>query len=327
MVHDLLRRDDWEAIVFDSLDLAWALSLIIGRYRDTQKRPKLVYLSHNHEETASRLVARNQSHAVKRAHKHIDALKVIRLEHAVCRHAALITSNTPEDCDKFRRQWPGKTVAFLPPGYSGERRHPREITASVSRRAIVVGSFDWIAKRQSLEEFLGAADHLFTQAGIALDVVGQADEAFLDRLRQTYVAFRFTGRVDDVAVYMKDARIALVPDQMGGFKLKGLDYVFNRLPIFAITDSLPGMPLLHGESAAFFPNPTALAEGVVRSIDDFDYLNALQNSAYEACSAGFDWSAIGRRLYGAIIRPDHCRCDTQPEPSLEAGEPRFHVTQ
>ena len=33
---------------------------------------------------------------------------------------------------------------------------------------------------------------------------------------------------------MEHARVALVPDELGGFKLKGLDYVFNRLPILAM---------------------------------------------------------------------------------------------
>jgi glycosyltransferase involved in cell wall biosynthesis len=305
VVRNLLRSEGWEVIIFDSLELGWALSLVMSRYRVTQPHPKLVYLAHNHEATVARRIAQGEPHLISRIIKHIDAWKMTGLERAVSRRAVLITSNTPEDCDKFRKQWPGTPVEFLPPGYSGARSAARRIVASTPRRAIIVGSFDWIAKRQSLEQFLGACALPFARAGVKLDIVGQADESYLERLRNTFRDIRFTGKVDDVAAYMKNARIALVPDTIGGFKLKGLDYIFNRLPIFAVAGSLPGIPLHHAESAEFFPNHEKLAQGVIRRIDDFEHLNALQDRAYGACCNGFDWGSIGRRLFHAIARPEH----------------------
>jgi glycosyltransferase involved in cell wall biosynthesis len=304
VVQDLLCHEGWEAIIFDSLELGWALSLIVSRFRGPQRRPKLVYLAHNHEETVAWRVAQDDPNLIRRMIKWINALKMTGLELSVSRHSSVITSNTPEDCDKFRKRWPGKTVEFLPPGYSGSRTHARRITETVPRCAVIVGSFDWPPKRQSLEQFLCAAAVQFARAGVELSVVGQADESYLDRLRKLFVGVRFTGKVDDVAEYMKKARIAVVPDTMGGFKLKGLDYIFNHLPIFAISGSLPGMPLRHVESAEFFPDHEKLAQGVIRSIDDCVYLNTLQDRAYRACCNDFKWDSIGRRLYYAIARPE-----------------------
>ena len=43
-----------------------------------------------------------------------------------------------------------------------------------------------------------------------------------------------------------------MPDLLGGFKLKGLDYVFNRVPILAMRVALPGMPLEDGRSIGLF---------------------------------------------------------------------------
>jgi glycosyltransferase involved in cell wall biosynthesis len=164
------------------------------------------------------------------------------------------------------------------------------------RRAIIVGSFDWVAKRQALVALLEAADLLFAHAGIELYVVGQADESFLNRLRRSTRATIFTGRVEDVAIYMREARLAIVPDRMPGFKLKGLDYVFNALPIFALAGSLPGMPLADGESARFFSDYGHLAAGVITAIDDLETLNRLHERAYDICRDQFDWNTIGRRL-------------------------------
>jgi polysaccharide biosynthesis protein PslH len=302
LIGDLISDDQWEAVVLDSISLAWAVPLFLSRYGGIGQKPKLIYLAHNHEETLAWHVARCDSHPIKRLLKHLDAMKMKTLERAVSRHACLIASNTPDDCEKFLRKWPDKPVEFLPPGYSGIRVPARRITSQVPRRAIIVGSFDWVAKRQSLVEFLDVADRLFAAAGAELYVVGQADEAFMNRQRRRCSATRFTGRVDDVAVYMKEARIGLVPDRMEGFKLKGLDYVFNRLPIFAISGSLPGMPLRHGQSIAYFSGLEELALAVLRSLEDFGTLNALQERAYAACAAQFDWSAIGHRLSSAIAR-------------------------
>jgi glycosyltransferase involved in cell wall biosynthesis len=99
---------------------------------------------------------------------------------------------------------------------------------------------------------------------------------------------------------MAHARVALVPDELGGFKLKGLDYVFNRLPIMAMNVALPGMPLEDGLSVGLFDSHQALAEGVVALIDDFDTLNRRQREAYAACALRFDWRRIGQHLVDSV---------------------------
>src|SRR3546814_10693449 len=38
----------------------------------------------------------------------------------------------------------------------------------------------------------------------------------------------------------------------GGFKLKALDYVFNRLPILALEGSVAGMPMQHDDGILFY---------------------------------------------------------------------------
>ena len=91
-----------------------------------------------------------------------------------------------------------------------------------------------------------------------------------------------------------------MPDLLGGFKLKGLDYVFHRLPILAMRIALPGMPLEDGWSIGLFDSHRALAEGVVALIDDYATLNARQERAYAACADRFDWSRIGRELIDQI---------------------------
>ena len=87
----------------------------------------------------------------------------------------------------------------------------------------------------------------------------------------------------------------------GGFKLKTLDYIFNRVPIAAITGSIASLPLTTGLHYLCFESMLGLARGVTDVIDDIERLNSLQQVTYESCATGFDWSARDRTLRDAIL--------------------------
>ena len=296
-----LRERPWDAVVFDSICAGWALPAVL-RYQAEGGRPaKLVYLAHNHEITVARRIA-DAARGPRRLYKQWDRFRVARFERRLMAECDLVTSNTPQDAHTFGVEAAPTPVILLPPGYRGNLVEQRTIDAAVPRRAIIVGSFDWPPKRISLERFLTDAVPILAAAGIDLQLVGETEPGYLAQLRQRFPSVRFEGRVDDVRPYMANARIALVPDELGGFKLKGLDYVFNRMPILAMRIALPGMPLVDGQSIGLFDSHRALAEGVVALIDDFETLNRRQQAAFEACWMRFDWQRIGRHLIDSIAR-------------------------
>jgi glycosyltransferase involved in cell wall biosynthesis len=294
-----LAARPWEAIVFDSICAGWALPAVLQQQARSARPAKLVYIAHNHEITVARRIA-DAARGARRLHKGWDALRMSRFERRLVAASDLVTSNTPEDCRTFAEQASPTPVILLPPGYGGPRVAERTIDASIPRRAVVIGSFDWAPKRISLERFLAEAAPVLAAAGIELQIVGETDPQYVVELRSRFPTVAFVGRVADVRPYMADARIALVPDELGGFKLKGLDYVFNRLPILAMRVALPGMPLEDGSSVGLFDSHGALAEGVVALIDDFEALNRRQREAFAACAMRFDWRRIGRHLVDSI---------------------------
>jgi glycosyltransferase involved in cell wall biosynthesis len=295
LVDEALAERPWDAIVFDSISSGWALAAVARHRRLSLRPPRIVYIAHNHEITVGRRIAK-AARRLRRVLKAIDYLKVRRLERRLVAAVDLVTSNTPEDCRRFAADAKGRSIVFLPPGYAGARIEARTIDDGVPRRAILVSSLDWPPKRAAVEAFLADATAMLAREGIGLQVVGEAEPGYLETLRRRFPSVDFVGRVDDVRPYMRQARLALVPDLMGGFKLKGLDYVFNRLPILAMRIALPGMPLEEGASIGLFDSHAALAEGVVELIDDFPRLNAWQAAAYDACADRFDWRRIGHHL-------------------------------
>lgn len=227
--------------------------------------------------------------------------KAARLEHRLVDAADLVTAITEDDAQQYLARRPDRRVEVLTPGYAGGHGAGRRITDATPRRAVIVGSFDWIAKRMNLEQFVAVADPLFAAHGAELQVIGSAEESFLNRMRRNASATQFTGRVDDVLAFMCNARIALVAERHGGgFKLKVLDYIFNRMPILALSGSVAGVPLRHDDGILLYEDYESLARGVLQVIDDCDRLNQLQDRAYAACRDQFDWTSRGERLMSVV---------------------------
>ncbi|MEX2451057.1 MAG: glycosyltransferase [Rhodospirillales bacterium] len=298
MMRMLAAQGPWDTVVLDGLSTAWALPILTRFSAMTHNRPQIVYISHNHEESTRATIAENYSgNRLAKAFLKYDAAKTRRLEHRAIEHADLVTAITPEDAQLFKSRHPGKRIEVLSPGYAGQRVSERIITSTLPRRAVLVGSFEWIAKLMNLEEFLAVADPLFAAAGAEIQVIGAGHPDALTRMSQQLRATTFLGSVPAVEPYLADARIAVVPERTGGgFKLKILDYVFNRLPVFAISGSVAGTPLRVPENMLTFGSMEDLGRGVIEMIDDVPLLNRLQNTAYAACSNLFEWRQRGENF-------------------------------
>lgn len=292
----LLQNGGWDTIVLDGLSAGWALSFIEDL--PASRRPKVVHVSHNHEATLREKVAADftGNPAIRQLLKR-DAAKCRRLEEKVVRASDLATAITEDDAANYQATHPGRNFLVLPPGYGGTRVERREITEALPRRAVIVGSFHWVAKKMNLEAFVAVADPLFAEAGATLQVVGSGDPDFLEGLRRNCRATEIVGPVDDVVPYMREARVAIVPERTGGgFKLKILDYVFNRVPVLAMEGSAAGTPLTAPDSIRIYDDLLALARGVVDLVDDPEAANRMQKVAYETCADKFDWEQRGRLL-------------------------------
>jgi glycosyltransferase involved in cell wall biosynthesis len=287
---------EWDVVLLDHIGSGWALPMLRGHIA-RHPATTLVYLSQNHEASTRRLVAANAGgNPISRAVLRFDAWKAARLEEAIVAESDLVTVVTAEDAEQF-----GRPCLVLSPGYLDRVLETRTITTDLPRRAVVVGSFDWVAKRMNLEELLAEADPRFAAAGVELLVVGRGPDDWLDGLRGRMQATRFTGFVDSVIDHLDDARIGIVAERSGGgFKLKVLHYVFNRIPVAALAGSLAGVPLVAGDSDIEAPTIAALVDEVLRVIDDVEELNRLQQRAFDACRGEFEWATRGADLYATL---------------------------
>ena len=287
---------DWDAIVVDHLGMGWAWP-VVEAYRRLKAGVVLVFIAHQCEGEVRRSVARNfRGNIVPKIGLSVDAAKADRLEKKLVRQSNLVSAITAEDLRCFGGL---DKIVLLTPGYAGRHVACRKIDDATPRRALILGTAIWLAKQMNLIEFMAAADELFHQLQIELWVVGNVADHL--QARNHFRATRFLGFVEDLEPIFRSVRIGIVAERTGGgFKLKTLDYIFNRVPIATIRGGIAGLPLTPGRDYLSFASVRELAQGVVAVIDDIQRLNSLQQAAYEKCKSGFDWSDRGRTLCSAI---------------------------
>jgi glycosyltransferase involved in cell wall biosynthesis len=299
-----LENGDWDAVIVNHICMGWAIRPILDARARTGKRPPIVYVSHNHEISLKPQVARAQKvDPLRKAILMHDAGKFVRLEREMVAASSLLTTITEEDRDLYRAEFPDKRTVCLLPGYDGTIVSRRRISAATPRKCIIFGALLWIAKKQNLVDFLTEADPVFRRENISLDIVGNVEPAFAAEIGGRFASCRVVGRIEDVAPYFAEARIGIMPDQVGGgFKHKNLQYIFNRVPLAIMAGQTMGLPLVAGEDMVVADTYADLTRRIVGLIDDFDRLNAMQDAAFTKCADRFDWAGRGRQFRDELAR-------------------------
>lgn len=292
-----LAKGRYERIIIDQAACAWALS-------DLPSGIPILYLAHNHEAIVrTEIASSNDGSLVFRLALKRDASNYAGLERQLCSRAAIISAITPRDESNFRSEFPNKSYIQLSPGYEGPipTGEPTPITEDTPRRVVLAGTFEWLAKKRNLEAFLGAADTCFPKAGIDFQIVGKSDPAYFSELSKKFPWAKFEANVPSMEPYLKDARIGLIPEALGGgFKLKALDYIFRGLPLAAVEPALSGLPLTPGIDALAADTTEGLAKAVIAKIDDLSFLNQAACKALESCRSAFHWKDRGQCLADAL---------------------------
>lgn len=192
-----LEASDYDVVVFDQYGMSWAVAYI---QKIARNRPVLVHVSHDFETRVTDEIARNFTGDFPR--KFLlkkNATKTRRAEEYLARSSNLLVTLTDEDRTAFNEINPSLACIVLRPGYAGTKQRARTLNETVPKRAIIVGSFSWIAKQMNLERLLEAASNIFTQHQIELHVVGVIPEPLLSRLRSQFPWVVFRGFVDDLS--------------------------------------------------------------------------------------------------------------------------------
>jgi glycosyltransferase involved in cell wall biosynthesis len=309
---DKQLEQQWDVIVLDSYGSGWALDACVKAQRTASgKRPVLVYLSHNHEENLWHSMARDsRGTPLKKAMLWLNYRKVRALERRILENVDLVTAITEEDAQNYSGQAGKKSIIVLTPGYSGRMAPEREIDIKAPCRVVLVGSFRWVVKQENLRRFLEIADKRFMQQGVRLDVIGDVPPALLNELRPLTKATEFHGFVDDVSPFFNAARMAVVPEFIGGgFKLKYLDYIFGRVPVASISAAAVGLPDAIRRNILCRDDLKQLVDAIIEYAGEPGRLNRMQQQAFIEARTLFQWKDRGEQFRLALNQLRNFRAD------------------
>jgi glycosyltransferase involved in cell wall biosynthesis len=301
---DAQLREQWDAIIFDSYGSGWALDRCKA-YRTTTlgARTILVHVSHNHEEVLWRAMAQQADAGLpRRLALWQNYYKVRWLERRLLREVDLVSAITIEDEQALRAWRSDDHTLTLTPGYDGAVAPERVIDASVPRRAVIVGSFHWVVKRENLARFVEHADARFAANGIELVVAGDVPADLKQTLLASSKATHFQGFVTELGPFLAQARIAIVPELIGGgFKLKFLDYIFGRVAVATVDAAAAGLPQRLRDDMITGNDFEALTAAIIENMDQLERLNRIQSAAFEQARTLYRWEDRGLQLQQRII--------------------------
>jgi glycosyltransferase involved in cell wall biosynthesis len=306
-------REPWDAIIFDSYGTGWALDRCkVYRASRPGQRTILVHVSHNHEEVLWHSMARQAEAGLpKRLALWQNYYKVRGLERQLLRDVDLVSAITIEDEQALRAHRSDSNTLTLTPGYDGAVAPERVIDASVPRRAVIVGSFQWVVKRENLARFVEYADAKFAAHGIELVVAGDVPDDLKQTLLASSRATRFEGFVKDLAPFLAQARIAIVPELIGGgFKLKFLDYIFGRVPVATVDAAAAGLPARLREDLITSSDFAGLTSAIIEHMDRLEGLNRMQTAAFEQARTLYRWEDRGLQLKQRIAELQDARSNS-----------------
>ncbi|MDZ4309650.1 MAG: hypothetical protein U1A24_03710 [Cypionkella sp.] len=317
---DRLLQRDWSAIILDNLGTVHALPKLLS-YRRIHPDTKLVYVSYEYEyETRRSKYGAYSMGMAKRVAAALDLRKVGRSEARLLRETDIVTVINRNDLLPFRRIAPDQRYFTLTPGYDGPVSVARTIDAEVPRRVLLLGGRKSQQKRQILLDWMRAGYGPLSEAGIEIVIAGDMDDDLRAELQRNWPLARVLGFVDDLDALIRSARIGLIADTMGGgFKLRLLSHVFQRLPIVGLDYAVDGLPTAEGRGYLGAENLTALVRLVVDVIDDTARLDALQKAAFDDCSARFSWATRGEQLARVLTAPHHATADLLLDNQTEVG--------
>lgn len=287
----LLRDSHWDAIVLDNLGLAFALPQA-SAFRKNHQGSRLIYVSIEWEypTRASKYSSYGLS-PLRRIAASLDLRKVRRWENALIRRSDIVTVINLADADAFRAIDSAAKYVPLLPGYDGPVTASRAITENTPRRVLILGGRRSEQKQQVLLDWLEVSYDRLLASDIETVVIGDIPSGLRIRVEAAYPRVRVEGFVDDLEAAISAARAGLIVDTVGGgFKLRLLSHVFQRLPIIGLRDAISGLPTPEGEGFLASSSLEELAELVCTTIDKADVLNSVQERAFADCSAEFSWN-------------------------------------
>ena len=283
-----LKENKYDYIFVNHFKMVFALEAILKACL----KSKLIYISHNAEFLLSLNNAKNSKSIVDKLIYWQDAIKTKFYEKKWLHHFDSITTISEYDQDYYDVNFTNLKTSIIRPVFEIDDLISK--TKKNINEIIIVGSFLWGPKTENMLSFLKSKNFKDLYANnIHLTIVGNADPLLVDKINSNYNGVFMTGRVESVSTYYAKAKIAVIPEVLGGgFKLKIAEAALRKTAIFAVKGAITKCNLnkdIHYIEAVNFNDL------IVKIIDcqkrEFE-IDTMINKAYETAIKDFSQKRI-----------------------------------
>ncbi|MCK6430762.1 MAG: glycosyltransferase [Burkholderiaceae bacterium] len=245
-----------------------------------------VLFTHNVEAEIFRRHAAVARNGLYRAVWHAETLKMRRFEHAAARAVDSLVAVSERDGSHFEQICGSERVTVIPTGvdleyFTFDDHEP--VVPADGGTVVFTGSMDWLANVDGVGYFMDEIWPLIARERpqSRMIVVGRSPpKALVQAARERGLAWTFTGFVDDVRPYVRDAHVYVIPLRVGGgTRIKAYEAMAMGRSVVSTSIGVEGLPVTPEREFIRADTAASFANAVLRLLDDSDARRRLATDA------------------------------------------------
>ena len=234
-----------------------------------------VLFTHNVEAEIFERHAQAAADPLRRAVWRNQAAKMARYERRLLGRFTAVVAVAERDREQFRKAYGAGNVSVIPTGvdlgYFTYSATPA-LEPGTAATVVFTGSMDWMANIDAIEYFMDQVWPLVARArpDAKFVVVGRNPPAALvERAAARKLNWVFTGFVDDVRPYVREAHAYLIPLRVGGgTRIKVYEAMALGCPVVSTRIGVEGLPVEHGRQYVAADAPGDMASALLGLLGD-----------------------------------------------------------
>ena len=309
-VHRALASERFDVVVFDFVHAAVLRPLRVDA--------ATVCFTHNVEaEIFERHATQTSRMSIMRSVWASQSRKMTRFESEVLPSFTRVIAVSERDAAVFRDRYAVQAPAVIPTGVDLEYfgwQAPAQPNGAPT--VVFTGSMDWAANIDGVGYFI---DEIWPRVRAAVAnarfvVVGRNPPAALVERSRTVAGVTFTGLVDDVRPYVRDAHAFVIPLRVGGgTRIKAFEAMAMGCPVVSTSIGMEGLGVRPDEHFLLRDDATGFVEAVVALLNDVERRQGLSSRARTCVEAGFGHRAVAQVFENACVHAlEQSRSDSKP---------------
>ena len=233
--------------------------------------------------------------------------KMDRYERLMLKRFTSVVAVSERDAAFFSQRYDIAAPQTIPTGVDLDYfawRLPGDPGHGVPPTVVFIGSMDWEANIDGVRHFIESTwprvRAVLPEARFV--VVGRNPPAALVRIGRSCPGVTFTGFVDDVRPYVREAHVSVIPLRVGGgTRIKAFEAMAMGCPVVSTVVGIEGLDVRDGEHFLCRDDPEDQADAIVRLLTDSTLRRGLAERA-RACVEHHHGYQVAARAFERICQ-------------------------